>query len=103
MMETIQHMVIFDLIHAVESPLTDKFLKDGLTILSQIPGVKNFQVYNQISPKNDFTYGFSMNFDHAADFESYNSHPAHVSFVQDRWMKEVARFQEIDFKSLIVR
>jgi len=102
-MEAIQHMVIFDLKHAAESPLTDKFLKDGLTILSQIPGVKNFQVYNQISPKNDFTYGFSMNFDSKVDFENYNNHPAHVSFVQDRWMKEVVRFQEIDFKSLLVK
>ena len=102
-MEAIQHMVIFDLKHDAESPLTDKFLKDGLTILSQIPGVKNFQVYNQISPKNDFTYGFSMNFDRKVDFENYNNHPSHVSFVQDRWMKEVVRFQEIDFKSLLVK
>ncbi len=102
-MEAIQHMVIFDLKHAAESPLTDKFLKDGLTILSQIPGVKNFQVFNQISPKNDFRYGFSMDFDHKDAFENYNNHPAHVLFVQDRWMNEVSRFQEIDFKALIIK
>jgi Stress responsive A/B Barrel Domain len=102
-MEAIQHMVIFDIKHPAESPLTDKFLKDGLTILSQIPGVKNFQVFNQISPKNDFRYGFSMNFDSKVDFENYNIHPAHVSFVQDRWMNEVSRFQEIDFKALIIK
>lgn len=102
-MEAIQHMVIFNLKHAEESPLTSRFLKDGQAILSQIPGVKNFQVYNQVSPKNDFAYGFSMHFDCKADFEKYNSHPAHVSFVQDRWMNEVSRFQEIDFKSLVVK
>lgn len=97
--EEIQHMVIFDLKHPKESAAAEKFLKDGQRILSHIPVVQNFQVFNQVSLKNDFTYGFSMVFDGKVAYDAYNNHPDHLAFVKDRWKKEVTRFLEIDFKS----
>ena len=97
--EEIQHMVIFDLKHEKGSARADKFLKDGRDILSKIPVVKNFQVFNQVSVKNDYTYGFSMVFAGQSEYSTYNNHPDHVSFVENRWKKEVSRFLEIDFKS----
>ena len=97
--EEIQHMVIFDLHHAKGSEMALKFLNDGQKILSNISVVKNFRVFNQVSFKNDYTYGFSMNFASRDDYDSYSNHPDHVSFVATRWKKEVSRFLEIDFKS----
>ena len=98
--QEIQHMVVFNLNHEKGSELTRKFLKDGQKILSQIPGVNNFQVLNQVSLKNDFSYGFSMVFASKGDYDSYSSHPDHIAFVENRWKKEVSKFMEIDFKSL---
>jgi len=95
----IQHMVIFDLHYEKGTELAIKFLADGQKILSNIPGVNNFQVFNQVSVKSDFTYGFSMVFDSGSDYESYSKHPDHHEFVENRWKKEVSRFQEIDFNS----
>ena len=100
--EEIQHMVIFDLHHDKGSELALKFLNDGQKILSNISVVNNFQVFNQVSSKNDYTYGFSMIFTSRTDYDSYTNHPDHVSFVEIRWKKEVARFQEIDFKPFFI-
>ncbi len=97
--EEIQHMVIFDLKHEKGSAQADKFLNDGREILSKIPVVQNFQVFNQVSVKNDYTYGFSMVFAGQSEYTTYNNHPEHVSFVENRWQKEVSRFLEIDFKA----
>ncbi len=97
--EEIQHMVIFDLKHEKGSAEADKFLKDGREILSKIPVVKSFQVFNQVSVKNDYTYGFSMVFAGQTEYTAYNNHPDHVAFVETRWQKEVSRFLEIDFKA----
>ena len=94
----IQHMVIFNLPYPEGSDKAKKFLKDGTGILTGIPVVKKFQAFKQVSPKNDFQYGFSMVFSNQADYTTYNEHPDHVAFVQDRWMKEVSDFLEIDFK-----
>ncbi|MCC8155383.1 MAG: Dabb family protein [Tannerellaceae bacterium] len=91
------HTVIFDLIHPVGSAEATKFLKDGQKILSKIKGVHDFQVFRQCSPKNDYQYGFYMRFESQADFDKYSVHPDHDKFVQERWEKEVSRFQESDF------
>jgi len=96
----IQHMVIFDLNHEKGSAMAEKFLKDGQQILGKIFVVQDFQVFNQVSLKNDYSYGFSMVFADKVDYETYNNHPDHVAFVEKRWKNEVARFLEIDFKSV---
>ena len=95
----IQHMVIFDLKHDKNSDEALKLLRDGKRILTGIPGVKQFQVFTQISPKNDYDFGFSMVFSGQAEYERYNDHPDHVAFVEQRWKKEVSRFLEIDFEA----
>jgi hypothetical protein len=73
-------------------------LHDGEEILTSIPVVRIFVVFQQLSPKNGFDYGFSMEFMSQEDFDTYNNHPLHVRFVQDRWLVEVDRFLEIDFQ-----
>ncbi|TVY05386.1 Dabb family protein [Paenibacillus cremeus] len=95
---SIRHMVIFNLKYPKGSKEADKFLQDGKSILTSIPVVQNFEVFRQVSVKNDYEYGFSMDFAGEADYEAYNEHPLHVQFVQERWNTEVERFLEIDFK-----
>lgn len=94
----IQHMVIFNLPYPEGSEKSKKFLQDGTAILTGIPVVQNFQAFKQVSPKNDYQYGFSMVFANREDYSTYNNHPSHVAFVQDRWVKEVTEFLEIDFE-----
>jgi hypothetical protein len=98
--QAIRHMVIFCLKHPVGSAEAEKFLKDGEKILTSIPVVRHFRVFRQVSVKNDYDYGFSMEFNSAEDYEAYNIHPAHSQFVEERWKTEVDRFLEIDFKVL---
>jgi hypothetical protein len=38
-----------------------------------------------------------MEFADADAYESYNRHPDHVRFVEERWMNEVEDFLEIDY------
>jgi hypothetical protein len=99
--QRIKHMVIFNLKHDSGSPEAAQFLADGRSILSSIPTVENFEAFHQVSGKNDYDYGFSMDFVDQAAYSFYNEHPKHVDFVENRWVKEVSRFLEIDFKTVI--
>ena len=95
----IRHTVTFKLRHPIGSAEEQAFLKDAL-VLATIPSVRNFEQLRQTSPKNDFTLGFSMEFDDQAGYEAYDIHPLHVAFVRDRWVPEVADFLEIDYTPL---
>ncbi|GIQ67775.1 Dabb family protein [Xylanibacillus composti] len=97
---SIRHMVIFDLKYPAGSPEAEKFLQDGYDALTAIPVVRHFEVHRQVSAKNDYDYGFSMEFDSQQDYDTYNAHENHVAFVEERWKTEVARFLEIDFKQI---
>jgi Stress responsive A/B Barrel Domain len=92
----ITHTALFRLKHPKGSAAETAFLKAG-DILIAIPGVQNFQSLRQISPKNDFTFCFSMQFASQKEYDFYNSHPDHVAFVQDKWIPEVADFMEVDY------
>jgi Stress responsive A/B Barrel Domain len=50
-----------------------------------------------VSPKNDYAFGFSMEFADQAAYDGYDQHPDHVAFVRDRWQSEVEKFLEIDY------
>lgn len=94
----IKHMVIFNLKYEIGSVQANEFLEDARRILSTIPVVHHFQVLRQVSFKNDYDYGFSMIFGNRNDYEVYNNHPHHITFVESHWNKEVSRFLEIDFE-----
>jgi hypothetical protein len=92
----IRHTVVFRLKHAAHSEAEKAFLSDAM-VLAKIPGVEKFERLNQVSPKNDYRFGFSMEFADQAAYNVYNDHPDHVAFVRDRWMPEVEAFMEIDY------
>jgi hypothetical protein len=93
----IRHTVVFRLKHAAGSTDEAKFLADSRRILAAIPGVENFEAMRQVSPKNDYAFGFAMEFADQAAYDGYNAHPDHVAYVRDRWVPEVAAFLEIDY------
>ena len=95
----IRHTVVFKLMHPKNSPEEKSFL-DAISKLSAIPGVENFQLLRQISRKNNFDYGLSMEFATAKAYEDYNQHPDHVAFVRTIWIPEVSDFLEIDYEPL---
>ena len=95
----IRHTVAFRLHHASGSTEEADFLA-AARALADIPGVTAFEQLRQTSPKNDFTFGFSMEFADQAAYDGYNEHPAHVAFVQERWLPEVSDFLEVDYTAV---
>ncbi len=93
----IRHTVVFRLTHPRGSDAERDFLAAADRLLAPIPGVRRFERLRQVSPKNAFTFGFSMEFADEAEYEDYNQHPDHVRFVQERWIAEVEEFLEIDY------
>jgi len=94
---SIKHMVIFNLHVGKDNAEAEKFLWESQAELAPIPGVQQFEVFRQVSAKNDYDYGFSMVFADQAAYDAYNAHPVHQTYVAERWLKEVSRFLEIDF------
>ncbi len=94
---TIQHTVVFRLVHAAGSEEERDFLTTARRELTSIPGVEQFTIHRQVSSKSDLTWQFSMVFASQEIYDAYNVHPAHVGFVDERWVPEVAAFQEYDF------
>ena len=66
---------------------------------NHVPGVQEFEILHEVSPKNDYRFGISMEFADAAAYTGYNEHPEHVQFVQTRWLPEVSDFLEVDYQS----
>jgi len=92
----IRHTVSFRLRHPAGSDAERDFF-EAAGKLGEIPGVEAFDILAEVSPKNQFRFGISMEFEDAAAYEAYNQHPAHVRFVSERWMNEVEEFLEIDY------
>ena len=91
----IRHAAIFKLVHQAGSAQEASFLA-ALAELAAIEGVETFEIAREISPKNAFDFAVSMIFADEAAYQAYNIHPAHVAFVQSRWIPEVASFMEHD-------
>jgi hypothetical protein len=92
----IRHTVAFTLTHAAGSEEESDFL-EAAERLAAIPDVEAFELLAEVSPKNDYCFGISMEFADRDAYERYNEHPDHVRFVQERWLPEVTRFLEIDY------
>lgn len=95
----IRHTVVFTLVHAAGSAEEASFL-EAARVLDAIPGVERFEQLRQVSPKNAYAFGFSMEFADQAAYTAYNEHPDHVAFVAERWVPEVTDFLEIDYTAL---
>lgn len=94
--ERIRHTVAFTLVHSDGSTRERDFL-DAAERLANIPGVEAFELLAEVSPKNGYRFGISMEFADRPAYERYNEHSDHVRFVQERWLPEVSEFLELDY------
>ena len=94
--DRIRHTVAFRLVHPVGSDRETEFL-EAAERLAAIPGVEAFELLAEVSPKNTYRFGISMEFPDRAAYDQYNAHPDHARFVQERWLSEVTDFLEIDY------
>jgi len=92
----IRHTVAFRLKHAPGSAAESDFLRAACALAS-ISGVQKFECLRQTSSKNNFTLGLSMEFADETAYTFYSDHPDHTTFVQTRWIPEVAEFMELDY------
>jgi hypothetical protein len=92
----IRHTVAFTLAHPEGSAAERDFL-EAAERLAAIPGVEAFELLAEVSPKNGYRFGISMEFADRAAYDGYNEHPDHVRFVQERWLAEVSDFLELDY------
>jgi hypothetical protein len=93
----IRHTVVFRLRHASGSAAEAEFLRAARE-LARIPGVERFEVLRQTGRQSDYRFSLSMEFAAAAAYATYNEHPDHTGFVQNRWIPEVEEFLELDFE-----
>jgi hypothetical protein len=93
----IRHTVVFKLNHPKDSPEEKRFLEE-IQKLSSIPGVKKFELLRQVSKKNNFDFGLSMEFESVKAYEGYSNHPDHNTFVKTYWVTQVKDFMEIDYE-----
>ena len=90
------HTVVFTPKHEPGSAAERDFLAAAIS-LKAIESVRNFRAYRQVSRKNNYRFGLSMEFETEAGYQAYNEDPRHVEFVQTRWIPEVEDFMEIDY------
>ena len=95
----IRHGVVFTLKHAEGSPEEADFLRANAELAS-IPGVEAFELMREVSPKNPYRFALTMEFVDRAAYDAYSAHPDHTSFVETRWVNEVADFLELDSEAL---
>jgi hypothetical protein len=94
---SIQHTVVFRLVHDPGSSAEAEFLDTARETLTAIAGVSEFSINQQVGVKSELGWQFSMVFADQAAYDAYNADPAHVAFVETRWQAEVNAFQEYDF------
>jgi hypothetical protein len=92
----IRHTVAFTLSHPAGSDAERTFLT-AAEHLAAIPGVEAFELLAEVSPKNGYRFGISMEFADQSAYDGYNEHPDHVRFVAERWVPEVSEFLELDY------
>jgi hypothetical protein len=92
----VRHTVAFTLVHEEGSAEERGFL-EAAEHLATIPGVEVFELLAEVSPKNGYRFGISMEFADRAAYARYNEHPDHIRFVEQRWVPEVSEFLELDY------
>lgn len=95
----ITHSVFFTLTYPKGSAEEHQFF-EAARKLAIIPGVQHFVCLKQLSTKNNFDFGLTMEFASQELYNEYTNHPDHSHFVQQYWVNGVADFMEIDYKAL---
>ena len=94
----IHHSVIFTLNASVDEATKEQFF-GAAKELATIAGVENFKCLKQVSAKNKFSFGLSMDFADELLYQQYNNHPLHIKFIGEQWLNYVEDYMEIDYLS----
>ena len=78
----IRHSVILKLKDKLSAEDKQAFF-DAVDNLASIPEVQKFEVLKQVSSKNKFDYGISMEFNNQEQYDFYSDHAEHQSFIQN--------------------
>jgi hypothetical protein len=78
----IRNTVVFRLNWPLGSSQEQSFLQ-AAQILAALPPVRRFETLRQISRKNQFTFGFSMEFADESTYASYDDHPVQRLFASN--------------------
>lgn len=95
----LRHTVFFSLRYPKGSAEEKTFL-EAARKLSWIPGVLNFECLREVSSKNNYDYGLSMEFESVKAYKDYQKNPDHDAFVKTYWMRDVKDFLEIDYEPI---
>ena len=95
----LRHSVILKLKPSLGADEQRAFFK-AVDSLATLPNVQKFEVLKQISPKNKFEYGISMEFANQGHYDLYSNNPQHVAFIENWWIPNVEDFLEIDYQLL---
>lgn len=95
----IKHMVVFSLNHPKGSVEEKRFLADSEKILKTVPGVQDFEFFEDTNSTNEYSFVFSMVFDDEKALDDYLNHPIHLDYVDARW-SEVKSFLVLDLKTI---
>ncbi|MEP6746461.1 MAG: Dabb family protein [Bacteroidota bacterium] len=82
----IRHTVVFRLTFQKDSTEARDFLHAAKK-LAAIPGVEHFECLQQVSKKNKFDFGLSMEFANQDLYDNYSNHPDHIAFIEKYWLK----------------
>ncbi len=94
--QRIRHTVAFALVHP-EGSADEREFVEAAERLADIPGVEAFELLAEVSAKNGYRFGISMEFADRFAYDRYNAHADHIRFVQERWLSEVSEFLELDY------
>ncbi|MFZ9661711.1 MAG: Dabb family protein [Chitinophagaceae bacterium] len=95
----IKHSVIFNFKPEIDSSRMKLFFS-AADKLADIPGVIDFRKWKQVSVKNTYQYGLTMEFDSNDELQKYIDHTTHATFINEQWIPCVADFLEIDYEPL---
>ncbi len=95
----IRHTVVLKFKQSIGAASQARFFEEAKK-LANIQGVEHFECLKQVSDKNKYEYGLSMEFASAELYNNYSNHPDHTRFVQEFWLNNVEDFLEIDYELL---
>lgn len=93
----IHHVVMLRLVGGLSDSEIEEFLAQARTILTAVPGVRNFKIGRNIR-EDTHPLALLMDFESQDDLEAYQVHPEHQRFLTDVIGPIIADKKVVDFR-----
>ena len=97
--ETVTRLLYFSLKHEPGSQ-GEKVFFERMSILKEIPVVKEFSLLKVRTTKMDYDYCLRLVFDDQSGADIYSNHPIHNQYVKDEWKPNVEKGMLVDLLEL---